>query len=82
MAYPVGLRIMATKSQENPGFVTKSRMFVDDVRTETEKVTWPSREDLKASTSVTLVFLLILAGMIGGMDVVFQNVVLWLYRIF
>lgn len=73
---------MATKTQENPGFIARSRMFFQDVRTETEKVTWPSREDLKASTSVTLVFLLILAAMIGSMDVVFQNVVLWLYRVF
>lgn len=73
---------MATKTQENPNVIRRGRMFVDDVRTETEKVTWPTREDLKASTSVTLVFLLILAAMIGGMDVVFQNAVLWLYRIF
>lgn len=73
---------MATKTQDNPGVITRGRSFVQDVRTETEKVTWPNRDDLKASTSVTLVFLLILAAMIGGMDVIFQNVVLWLYRIF
>lgn len=71
-----------TKAQENPGVIKRSQNFVQDVRTETEKVTWPTREDLKAGTSVTIVFLLILAVMIGSMDVVFQNIVLALYRIF
>lgn len=73
---------MATKGQGSPGAIERGREFVNDVRTETEKVTWPTRDDLRASTSVVLVFLGILAVMVGGMDIVFQNLVLWMYRIF
>ena len=46
-----------------------------------DKVTWPSRDELKASTSVVLIFLVILAVIVGVMDIVFQNIVIWLLRI-
>ncbi|MBM4170256.1 MAG: preprotein translocase subunit SecE [Ignavibacteria bacterium] len=36
--------------------------FVNDVVKEMKKVTWPSREELKESTSIVIVVCLILAG--------------------
>ena len=63
-----------------PGPIQKSKTFVEEVRHEMDKVTWPSREELKASTTVTLIFLVIIAVIVGVMDVVFQNIVLWLLR--
>ncbi len=51
-----------------------------EVRTEVEKVTWPTREDLKTHTVVVLWFLAILAVAVGAMDVTFQKAVLTLFR--
>ena len=69
------------KQAPKPGVIDQTRSFVQDVRVEMDKVTWPSREDLKASTTVVLFFLGLLAVVVGGMDIVFQNVMLWLLKL-
>ncbi len=56
------------------------RDYVLEVRTEIEKVTWPTREDLKTHTVVVLWFLAIVGLAIGAMDVTFQKAVLTLFR--
>ena len=58
----------------------RARGYLDEVRTEIEKVTWPTFEDLKVHTIVVLVFLGILALIVGAMDVTFQKAVLTLFR--
>lgn len=63
------------------GVIDRTKTFAQDVRSEMDKVTWPSRDDLKASTSVVLIFLVILAVIVGVMDIVFQNIVIWLLRL-
>ena len=63
------------------GFVTKLVTYFQDVRGELEKVTWPTREDLKAHTLVVLFFLAILSVMVGAMDVGFQRAVLTLFSL-
>lgn len=73
---------MAKKTAvEKPGVVQRFTVFVQDIKSETDKVTWPSQEDLKASTTVVLMFLFLLAAIIGGLDIVFQNAVLLLFRL-
>lgn len=73
---------MAKKTTvETPGVVKRVASFAQDVKNETDKVTWPSQEDLKASTTVVIMFLFLLAAIIGGLDVVFQNAVLMLFRL-
>ncbi len=42
--------------------------FLRDVREQVQKVTWPDREQLKSSTGVIVVFMLIVATIIFGMD--------------
>ena len=70
---------MATTAQKiNP--VSKLRTYTGEVKVEMEKVTWPTREDLKASTTVVLFFLLILAVIVGAMDVVFQRAILTIFE--
>lgn len=68
----------SSKVENKPGPIDRTRAFAQEVKGEMDKVTWPSREDLKASTSVVLLFLLILAVIVGAMDIIFQNVVVWL----
>jgi len=70
---------MATAA-EKPNPWNRLRDYVLEVRTEIEKVTWPTREDLKTHTIVVLWFLAILALAIGAMDVTFQKAVLTLFR--
>ncbi len=71
-----------TGTPEKPGLVKQVKTFVQEVRVEMEKVTWPTREDLRASTTVVLIFLAIMAVIVGALDVVFQNIVLALFKIF
>jgi preprotein translocase subunit SecE len=53
--------------------VRSARDFVGDVRTEMEKVTWPDRAQLKNSTWVILVFVVVLALIVYAMDLVALN---------
>ena len=64
------------------GPITKAKVYLQEVKIELDKVTWPTRADLKSMTSVVLLFLAILGVIIGMMDFVLQNLVLWLFRIF
>ena len=65
-----------TADQSRPGILSRIQEFFDDVVSELKKVTWPSREDLVASTKVTLYLLLIMAGIIFVYDRVFGLVIM------
>lgn len=70
---------MATAA-EKPNPWNRLRNYLQEVRTEIEKVTWPTREDLKAHTVVVLWFLAILGVIVGAMDWSFQKIVLAIFR--
>ncbi|HOV76153.1 MAG TPA: preprotein translocase subunit SecE [Candidatus Hydrogenedentes bacterium] len=55
--------------------------FYQDVMVEMGKVTWPSREELKTSTSVVLLLLVIVAAIIYVYDFVFQIMVFGLFKL-
>lgn len=57
------------------------RIFYEEVRTEMNKVTWPTMEDLRVSTKVTLFLLGVMAVLVFGLDQIFQFVVLTLLRL-
>jgi preprotein translocase SecE subunit len=69
---------IADRVKTNPW--DRLRNYVLEVRTEIDKVTWPSFDDLKAHTVIVLVFLGILSLIVGAMDVTFQKAVLTLFR--
>ena len=46
--------------------------FVTEVQGEIKKVTWPDREQLKNATLVIIGFVLLMAVLIGVMDIVLQ----------
>lgn len=50
--------------------VKKIAGFVQEVRAEMQKVTWPTRDELVGSTSVVLMVMLILSLFIGFADLV------------
>lgn len=51
------------------------REYLKDVRMESAKVSWPTREELRDSTVVVIVFCLLLAGFIGLVDRILDLVV-------
>ena len=69
------------KQEAEPGVVQRAQNFFTEVRAEMTKVAWPSKEEVKASTSVVLLMLGILAAIVGVMDIVFRTVVVSLLRL-
>ena len=64
-----------------PNIVMRLVVYLQEVRAELDKVTWPSRDDLKVHTLVVLFFLWLLSVSIGAMDVGFQRLVLTLFSL-
>ncbi|MAF27589.1 MAG: preprotein translocase subunit SecE [Gemmatimonadota bacterium] len=48
--------------------IEKIKQFVKDVRVEMKKVSWPSRDELRGSTMVVIVTVIVLAIFIGIVD--------------
>ncbi len=55
--------------------VSRMREFTQQVQAELKRVTWPDWEQLRNATGVIIVFVLIVAGIIGLMDLVFRQIV-------
>lgn len=55
-----------------PGLFDRIAEFYQDVKVEMSKVTWPSKEDLKASTVIVLLVLALFGIVIGCYDFIFQ----------
>ena len=60
---------------EKGQFLGRIQAFFQDVLAEVKKVTWPSKDELKASTTVVLILLILFAAIIGLMDVALGRVV-------
>ncbi|MCZ6477484.1 MAG: preprotein translocase subunit SecE [Gemmatimonadetes bacterium] len=58
------------------GIIKKTQLWVEEVQVEMRRVTWPDREQLRNATIVILIFVMILALIIGIMDTAFS----WLVR--
>jgi preprotein translocase subunit SecE len=59
-----------------------ARDFLGDVQTEMQKVTWPDWPQLKNSTFVILVFMLVVTLIIAAMDFVSNNALEMLRGVF
>ncbi|HZF59127.1 MAG TPA: preprotein translocase subunit SecE [Rubrobacter sp.] len=49
------------------------RKFTKDVRSELRRVSWPNREQLRQSTAVVLIIVLVLAAYVAAWDFVFSR---------
>ncbi len=54
-----------------PSIVAKVKLFYQEVKSEMSKVVWPSREELKSSTSVVMMMLAILCVIVFFYDQIF-----------
>ncbi|MEI7453348.1 MAG: preprotein translocase subunit SecE [Actinomycetes bacterium] len=67
----------AARAKKN--IFTRLALFVRQVIVELRKVIWPTRKELIAYTTVVLVFVLIMAGIIAGLDFIFTRGVLFIF---
>ena len=64
-------------------FAIKSSAYIREVRVEIRKVSWPTWDDLRKSTLVIIVIVVIVGAIIGLMDLVFQLILIdWFSRLF
>ena len=61
--------------KKSSGFLAGPRRFTRDVRSELRRVSWPDRDQLRQSTAVVLIIVIVLALYIAAVDVVFQSLV-------
>jgi preprotein translocase subunit SecE len=54
------------------------RDYLHEVRQELRKVTWPTREQMIAFTTVTVITSVVLTAVVFGLDVVMKEFVFWL----
>lgn len=60
--------------------IQKIKNFFSEVRTEMQKVTWPTRQELVGSTGVVLALMLILSTFIGVTDFILTILMTGLLR--
>jgi preprotein translocase subunit SecE len=63
----------AKKTQQRRGFAAGPRRFARDVQGELKRVTWPNRDQLRQSTAVVLIIVLVLALYVAAWDLVFKT---------
>jgi preprotein translocase subunit SecE len=64
-------------------FAQRTAGYLRDVRAEVRKVTWPSWDDLRRTTVVVTIFVIVIGLIIGLMDVVSSKILIdFLGRLF
>lgn len=71
----------ATAATARPGLVARLNEFYLEIRAEMKKVAWPTKEDLKSSTSVVIFVLVALAIIIGVFDKIFQLIAFLVFKL-
>lgn len=72
---------MAIATEQKTGPIARVQVFYEEVMAEMGKVTWPTLDDLKVSTKVTMFLLLAMAGVVFLFDKVFEQFVLMLLNL-
>lgn len=71
----------AAIGMEQPSAFTRLWTFFQEVKVEMAKVAWPSKNELKQSTTIVLLVLAIFAAITFVYDIVFTRVVLGLLNL-
>ncbi len=75
----VGVAVLAAAvvwRQPVLAFAQRTLLFTEHVRFEVRKVTWPSWEQLRQSTVVITIIVILLGVLIGLMDVLFSRLLI------
>jgi preprotein translocase subunit SecE len=71
----------AAGTRQERRVVEKIKEFVSGVRAEMEKVTWPERAQVQSATVLILILVVILAAIIGALDLVITQVLGLFFKI-
>lgn len=71
----------APETTERKSFFARIKDYLHEVRVELRKVTWPTREQMIAFTTVTLITSVALTFVIFGFDVAAKEFILWLVEL-
>ncbi|HET8740075.1 MAG TPA: preprotein translocase subunit SecE [Acidimicrobiia bacterium] len=71
----------AAEPRERKSFFARVRDYLHEVRVELRKVTWPTRDQMIAFTSVTMITTVVLTAVIFAFDVAAKEFVLWLVEL-
>lgn len=71
----------APATAERKSLFRRVRDYLHEVRQELRKVTWPTRDQMVAFTTVTVITSVALTGIIFGLDVAAKQFVLWLVEL-
>ncbi len=58
----------------------KIRTYLTEVRMELTKVTWPTKQQLRLTTIVVIVFMIVAGTYIGIIDIIFSKVISLILR--
>ncbi|REK19721.1 MAG: preprotein translocase subunit SecE [Actinobacteria bacterium] len=72
---------LSQQTGERKPFFVRVRDYLHEVRQELKKVTWPTREQMIAFTTVTVITSTVLTGVVFGLDFVMKQFVLWLVEL-
>ena len=75
------LQSRGAEPKERKSIFARIRDYLHEVRVELRKVTWPTREQMIAFTTVTVITTVVLTGVIFGFDVAAKQFVLWLVEL-
>jgi preprotein translocase subunit SecE len=70
-----------SSTEKKPGLFQRTKLFFSQVKTETEKVTWPSKEQVKTYTIVVLTASIIVAILMGLWDLVVTEVIKVIFEV-
>ena len=59
---------------------TNPVQFYREVVAELRKVAWPTRDEVRNYSIIVLIAVLVVTGLVAGLDWVFGSGVLWLYK--
>jgi len=67
------------KDRARGSVFSRLALFIRQVVFELRKVIWPTRKELVNYTTVVLVFVVVMAGIIAGLDYLFARAVLFVF---
>ena len=59
----------------------RTRAFLEDVRAETRRVTWPSFNQVKATTIVVIITVAFFGAYLGLLDLIYTRAISWILRV-
>ena len=69
-------------TQRGGGRIERVRLFISEVRNELKRVSWPSGQEVYATTIVVIVTSVLLGVYLWGLDLVADRLRIWLFRRF